>query len=730
MTSGTLIDPDATAEPQAEAPRRRGRIAVPLLLQYWAVVLRWKWLILAIMAASVAAAVIVTLLMTPQYTAKSRIEISRELKKVANVSGVDSEEVGRDIEFYQTQYSLLSARTLAERVARDLELDRNDRLANALGTKPVSVPGDTKESEQLRNRLRERNSASLLLANVRIQPIARSSLVDIAFTSSDPRLSAEIVNSWAKEFIAASIARRYSSTADARRFLEARLEELRARLQQSESALVGYATQTGIVPLARRETQEGRTTTERTLVSDDLESLNRELAQATAARVAAEAKRRAAANTGGAAEAQANASLIGLRQRRAEVASEYAKVLVKYDPQHPDAQALKQQVDALDGSIRRERVRITGGLDAEYQSAADREAQLRQQVANLSGRLNDQQRASIQYNIYQRDVDTNRQLYEGLLARYKEIGVAGVDANNIAIVDPAILPTGPSSPRPLINLAIGLLVGLGLCGLTVFGLEQVDEGLRIPPDVERLLGLPLLGSVPMSESDDVAQQLVDTKSALSEAYLTVRSNLAFSTDHGVPKSIAITSTRAREGKSITSMALSLVLGRTGKRVLLIDADMRSPSVHHLFGVPNEAGLSNFLAGEDDWHQFVRPTGFPGVTVMAAGPVPPSAGELLSGDRPARLIEEALRHFDHVLVDAPPMLGLADAPLIARVVEGMVFVIEAEGVSVRGIENAVERLRGSHARIYGAVLTKLRRRQAGFGYGYGYGYGYDYSYGKD
>ena len=184
----------------------------------------------------------------------------------------------------------------------------------------------------------------------------------------------------------------------------------------------------------------------------------------------------------------------------------------------------------------------------------------------------------------------------------------------------------------------------------------------------------------------------------------------------------VTSTRPSEGKTTSSYALALVLARVGKKVALIDADMRSPSTHKIFGMDNVAGLSNFLAGNDDWQKLLRPTGVSNLTVMTAGPTPPSAAELLSSDRLIQLIRSLAERFDHVIVDSPPILGLADAPLISRAVEGCIAVVESRGVAVRGVRLALDRLRSVRAHIFGVILTKLDSRQAGYGYGYGYSYG--------
>jgi capsular exopolysaccharide synthesis family protein len=253
--------------------------------------------------------------------------------------------------------------------------------------------------------------------------------------------------------------------------------------------------------------------------------------------------------------------------------------------------------------------------------------------------------------------------------------------------------------------------------------EQIDEAVREPSDVEALLHLPVLGVIPKVKVDEPILELDDPKSPLLEAYISARTSLGFSTDHGTPKSLAVSSTRATEGKSTTAYALALTLARGQNRVLLIDADLRSPSVHGLLNIGNESGLSNFLSGSDDLESLILPTRFPHLSVMVAGPAPPNAAELLSGDRLALLLERLKAQFDHIVLDAPPVLGLADAPLIGSQVEGLIFAVEAHGTGSGLIKIAIKRLQGARTKILGVILTKFESKRASYGYGYDYGYGY-------
>ena len=699
----------------------------PLLLQYWLIVVRRRWLVLGIMVAAMVAAVVVTLLVTPQYTAQARLEISREQQRITNVEGLQPESAGRDLEFYQTQYSLLESETLAQRVARELNLSQSAefREAHKLETDSLLDTGRVQQAGLPTSQDQERVIVEALLRHVDIKPIRGSALVDVAYTSGSPVLSAQIANAWTKQFIAASSDRRMASTVDARSFLEGRLADLRARLERSERDLVNYTTGKGIVTLGTTESTEGRRLATRTLVGENLETLSSALNEATADRIKAQSEL-AALQGGGINQASlANDAINSLRSRRAEVAAEYSRLLVQFEPEYPAARAVKDQLDTLDRSIAAEESRVVSNVRAKYREAADREGQLRATVDGLKGRLAQQDRDSIQMNIYQREADTNRQLYDALLQRYKEIGVAGVGASNVTIVDPATPPKRPSEPSMLVNLVLGLALGALAAGIAVIIVEQIDEGFREPGDIATQLGIPLLGAVLEEDHNVELAEMLDPKTNLSESYLAIRTSLGFVTDHGVPRSIMTTSTREAEGKTTTNAAMAIALARQGRKVILIDADMRSPSIHEVFGIPAGPGLSNYLSGDEHLDTLIHETTQPYLAVMQAGPVPPSAAELLSTDRMERLIKLLGERFDHVVIDSPPVLGLADAPLLARMVEGCILVVESRGVSVRRVMGALERLQTARANILGGVLTKLRHDSSAYGYGYGYGYGYDY-----
>ena len=698
----------------------------PILEQYWHAVLRRKIAIAAILAVCVALGIIITLLMTPYFTSTSRIEISREQDNVTNVKGVASPDgVGQNLEFYQTQYSLLESRSLAERVVRARNLASKDEFFAIFGVDPndlgiLSEAPKAQSAAQRNERLKL--AVDLLQQHVSVSPIRGSSLVDINFESPSPGLSAEIANAWIEQFIASNLDRRFNSTADARKFLEEQLAELKQKLEDSERSLSGYADNKEIITLSSEQTADGKTVSQKTLASANLEALNVELAQAIADRIVAESEAR---QRSGNKNALANGTLNSLREERAKAQAEYAKLMVQFEPEYPAAKAIESQISALNRSISAEEARSRTGTSARYSEAVEREQKLRVQVNRLKRQFSGERRDSIQYNIFQREVDTNRQLYDGLLQRYKEIGVAGVGSNNISVVDRAQPAERPSSPKLLLNVALAMLAGLGLAAAYVFVMEQIDQTVKDPADLKSKLGIAPLGSIPDFEKEDILLSLTDKKSVAWEAYLSIRTSLAFLTDHGVPRSILLTSTRPNEGKSTSSFALAAVLASTGKRILLIDGDMRNPSLHKMLGIVNSAGLSNNLSGSDDLAQLVREKTTFGFDAMTAGPIPPNAAELLSSTRMRELVTKLGESYDTVIIDAPPVLGLADIPLLADSVEGVIFTIEAGGVKMRGIQSAIQRVRSSHAHIFGGIVTKVQPQHSG----YGYGYSYQYSYGN-
>lgn len=689
--------------------------------QYLRIAMRRRNYILGSIAACVLIGIIITFLMTPMYRASTTLEIARESNRIVNIQGVQQEASEGDQEFYQTQYGLLKSRALAERVAVQTGIVDDPAFFEMFSVEfPNAILGSNGQYTPAGRQERQRAAGAILLKHLKVVPARASRLIEITFSSPDAAMSAKVMNAWSSNFIALSLERRYDATSYARRFLEERLSQLRDRLEASERSLVAFASREKILEVPN----EGGTGS-RPLVAQDLSDLNAELGRATVARVEAQAQYNEATRANGAVtEALTNGAINGLRQRRAELAADYQKMMVQFEPEYPAAKAIAVQLGTIDKAIAREEQRVSSSFGTALRAAVDREQNLRRRVEMLKEGVLNLRRRSIQYNIYQRDVDTNRSLYDGLLSRYKEIGVAsGIGVNNISVVDPADIPQTPASPRLLLNLLLSIIAGAILGVAIAYVLEQSDETITDPEEAERLLGMPLLGVIPKLTDGRPVDLLRDPKSELVDAYLAVTTSLAFSTEVGVPPTIAVTSTRAAEGKSTTALSLAVLLARAQKRVLLIDADMRSPSVHRLLDLPNKSGLSNYLAGDKAGLDAITQVEMFSMDVLTTGPSPPNAAELLSGKRFEALLALLSERYDHIIIDSPPVVGLADAPLIASQSHSVVFAVESHGIRFTMVRIALNRLVAAHAQTLGVVLTKFESKKAQYGQNYDYGYSY-------
>lgn len=692
------------------------KTGIPVIEQLLMAVLNHRNLVIGIVVACLTLGLLATLLATPQYTSSARIEILPDSPVATSVEGDRENAQINEISFYNTQYSLLQSRSLAERVVRAGNLTADKSFTSAFKLDNPEAGMTSGERRNLSNQ-----AADILLEQLAVTPVRTSSLVDVKFSTPSPYLSAKLADLWVTQFVRATIDRRFAATTDARQYLETRLTSLRQNLETSERALINYAMDKGIVTISSETDVNGKTKTQ-TLVGSDIAEISKALAEARQLRIAAAAEL-TNTQTG---SAQNNVIAMGnLRQKRAEDAAELARLRSLFGEDYPSVISLRAQVENLDRSIAGEKTRSSQSNREAYNASVKREHDLQAELDRLTGQYNKQQRESVQMAILQREVDSNRQLYDGLLQRYKEIGVAGVGTNNISVVDRAKPPEKPSSPVLIFNLLLSLLAGILFSSGLVFLLEKLDSSVRDPQDVAPRFGLPLLGVIPELVGQEVADAILDKKSAVYEAYLSLMTNLAFLTEHGAPRSIMLTSSRPQEGKSNSSLSLATVLAATGKSVILVDADVRNPSLNRYLDIENSIGLSHFLSGDDNLDGMIHPLPKFGFSIITAGKMPPNAAELLGSDRLAALIKLLLARYDHVLIDSPPLLGLADAPLIARRVEGVLFTIEANGTKNRVIAAALGRLRMSGAKLFGALVTKVGAKNQIYGYGYGYGYGYEY-----
>lgn len=676
-------------------------------LGYWHALRERRWVVLGVLAAVVAGALALTLLTTPVYRAMATIKIERDTIKVINSEALTPADSAFDRDFYQTQYELLRSRSLAQRVIRDLSLVDHPHFSGV-------VAGGGKGPEAARER--EKSLVGPLLGSLAIEPMRNSRLVRINFDSTDPELAARIANAYAEAFITSNIEGRFEASSYARKYLEDRLAELKGRLEDTEKELVAFAGEEQIIALG-----EGQPP----LAAQNLSELNESLARAQDERITAEADARQGRVGSGLGLPQVvdNPLIQGLRQSRAILAGEYQEKLRLYKPDYPEMQQLQGQIAEIDRQIASEVANIRTSLDLRYRSAAVRESLLRQRMDALKGDVLDLERRSIQYNILKRDAATSKQMYDALLQRYKEIGVAGgLGANNISVVDRAEVPGGPYKPNLTRNLALALILGLMLGIAAALGLHLMDRRIHTAKLLERLTGLPALGVVPLLEPGMTpALASADLRSPFSEAYRSVRTALQFSTPHGLPHTLLVTSAGPGEGKTTTAAELARNIAQLGRKVVLVDADLRNPSLHKIFSRPNGVGLSNLLAGATGVAEAFQPTDEPNLTVITSGPLPPNPPELLGGDGLVTLLQALGQAFDVVLLDGPPVLGLADAPLLASRAEATLLVVAAEMTRKDAIVSALQRIAATRGHVIGTLLIRYQMRGAA-GYGYGnYGY---------
>jgi len=715
---------DLSDAPRDQAP---GLMAFDFdVAEYWRLVVKHRLIIAGAFIAALLLATALTLLTRPIYSANATLQIDRESARVLNnVDDVQPREsLAYGEEFFQTQYGLLRSRSLAERVVDSLGLASSNAFIEQMGATPPGAEGRT-AAELLQ--ARRETAIALVMGNLHVSPVRGSRLVNVGFDSPSPALAARVTNAYAENFIQANLDRRFESSSFAREFLEEQIVQTKSKLEEAEKALVAYATNQGIINLTEQaEDGSGQT---QSLAGANLGALNAALGRARTERVAAEQRWRQARSAPlmTLPEVLQNPAIQRLTEQRAQFDAQAQNLAQVQLDEYPELRRLRAQIAELDRQIAEISRGILNSIQGQYVVAANNERELQAQVDALKGEVLDLRDRNVQYNILAREVDTSRAFYDALLERYKEVGVTGaVATNNISIVDRAQVPTAPSKPNLIINLLIAAILGLGLGVLAAFILEALDETVATPEDAEQKLGVPVLGVIPLLERDETPMEaLADIRSSFSEAYYSLRTALQFSTPDGVPSSLLVTSSRPAEGKSTTAYATALSLARIGRRVLLIDGDLRNPSMHRIVGVDNAAGMSSLLSGAADLRQVVQATSEPNLGIVTSGPLPPNPAELWGGDRLRRLLQDVQDDFDHLVIDGPPVLGFADAPLLASAVGGTIFVLESRGTRRAQARGALRRLTLGDARLLGAVMTKFNVKSTQYG---GYDYAYDYNYG--
>ncbi|WP_295528505.1 polysaccharide biosynthesis tyrosine autokinase [Novosphingobium sp. Chol11] len=681
-----------------------------------------------VVAASLALAAVVTLLQTPAFTARTTLQINDQsaqiLGKQDDISQEQLTSASDSERFLQTQMDILGSNAIAERVAKKLRLVGSAQFYDAMGLRQPDA--DLKESE-----LKELTIEALLRGKAVLLP-RNSRIATVGFTSTVPAFSARVANTWADEYIQANLQRRYDSSAYAREFISGQLNEARAKLENSERELNAYAREAGLIRThdagdgrdQNRDSGSGNSITTASLLQ-----LNVQANQAQAARITAEQRWRSMSSGPllSSPEVLANTAIGTLLAQRSATSADLERERARHLEDYPSVVQLKAQLASIDAQVQSVARNIRASVKQAYDSAREAEEALNQQVLSLKSSSLAEQDRLVQYNLLAREADTNRTVHDGLLQRYKELNAAaGISSSNIAIIDSADSPTKPSSPNLFRNFALALLAGVTLAGVIVFLRNQLDDAVRLPEDIDAKLNMPLLGVIPLTKAVDIEAMMEDPKSAISEAYNSLRSSLLYSSANGLPKTLLIASSQPSEGKSTTSLAMAIGLARLGRKVVLLDVDLRRPVIHRIVGVSgsdNAYGMSSLLTSQGSIEDALKPTDHENLTVITAGPIPLSPTELLSSGRMKQILEELSERFDVVILDSPPVLGLADAPLMAALVEGVILVVQSDRSRRGSLKSSLRRLRGMRPNILGGVLTMFDASKNSNAYSEYYGYNY-------
>jgi capsular exopolysaccharide synthesis family protein len=702
------------------------REAVPDLLEYWRVIQKRYATVLVALLVVLMIGLFATFRGKPVYEARALIEIQKENPDVPTLQELFQIEGVSDA-YIETQNRILKSENLARRVISQLGLGKLPEFMRRSGSwqiareKPATEPvraefgissaADKTVPEEVLKNFEER---------LTVEPVKRSRLIEVTFESNDPNIAAQVVNTLTSAYIDANLEARWQAAQKASDWLSQQLLGMKAKLEKSEDELQKYGRGNGLLFL---ETEKG---TSENIVVQRLRELQQELTKAQADRYAKESlyrllEERNYAELPGVFD---NKLIQDLTARLADLQREQSRLSANFNPSYPRVKELQSQIDESKAMLEAERARAAGGIANDYKAAVSHEEMLQNAFTEQERQANDIAGKSVQYNILKREADTNKQLYVGLLEKLKETGVSSsLKATNIRVVDPAYPPKKFARPRILLDLSITLIVGMCLGIAAAFLQEHLDNTLKSSEDIERFLQIPSLGAVPAMELSANPRRLhgfqtnapmLDAEKvngtngqngrngnngsknatqlappwnrievqdgsghqhgALAEAFHGLRTSVLLSTAKRPPATLLVTSAQQGEGKTTVAANLAASLAQLGDSVLLIDADLRRPSLQKFFQVSRSTGLVNYLTGDCDWRSLVWQAAPIGVSVLFCGPVPPNPADLLSSEYMRSLIREASKEYKFVVLDSPPLLNLSDSRILATLVDGVILVV--------------------------------------------------------
>ncbi len=758
------------------------------LRSYWRLLVKHRWLITSIFFCSIVATTIIVLSMTPIYTAETTLLIERKTPQAINMNNQETAEAEApdEYDYYRTQYEILKSDGLVTQVVQEQQLDGLPlfavdqepegiigklwaRLTHVFTSPKGTIDGSSQNSAQ-GEETKPSLSPDLIETYTKmltIKPVPRTRLVKVAFSTPDPVLSARIANGHAQVYIRQGVGRRNQADEASQGFLEEKLVELRERLEKSEAALNRYSRDQGIITLndPKDDDEKGED-----LATRHLETIDSSLAEAEAERIALEAQMTLIRKKDYEVlpDVVNNPLIQTLKEQLGTLEANRAQLLSEFKESYPQIVELKAQIARTESQLRQEIERVAQSIQSSYQFAVDKERELRNTVEEQKKEVMRLKDAAVKYAILAREVDTNRQLYDNVLQRMKEVGVAAeLRDSNISVIDEAEPPLRPSSPRKLLSLLLsaigGLLGGVG----TAFFLEYLDNRLHTPEEVERYIRLPSLAVIPdfartsehqayapyapkpllnghgaaalngdgsstekglansaNGKATGTSELVLDhhTFSLFSESYKTLRAALLLSRAEAAPKTLLFTSATAGEGKTATATNTAIVFSQLGLRVLLIDADLRRARCHKMLGVQKGIGLTEFLTGRREMSQVIRQTAVENLFFLSSGVAPPNPAELMSSRKMQETLQIMREKYDCVIIDSPPVMPVSDARLLSTMVDGVVLVVNGQTTPREIVRGTRARLEQVGAKILGVVLNRVDVHRSGYGYYY-YGYGY-------
>jgi capsular exopolysaccharide synthesis family protein len=576
---------------------------------------------------------------------------------------------------------------------------------------------------------REQRATGMLVEGLTVTLVRSTNLLEVRFVDGNPKLATAIANQYLASFMDQQVDRTIETSDLARQFLLEQIADIKRKLEAAETALVNYAKQEAL-------TSAGA---DGSLITTKIAAINDALTKASQDRMEAE-RLVALIEEGKAADLPQlleSEAIQNTRQKLTELEADYAQKRQTFKPDFPEMKTLRSQINGFEAQLDKDIGVISESIRVTLNNKLQEERDLRATLFDLDRQQTAFRDKSIQYQILKRDVDSLNSQYKSLIDKQNELGVVSdLRSTNMDVVDYAVTPENPFEPSLLRNLALAGLMGLAGAALAIYVLELLNNKFDVPDQVESELRLPVLGVLPSVEAGGLDAALADPRSALSEAYRSLRTALQFATVDGEPRSILVTSSEPDEAKSTTAVKLAEEFAAIGVKVLVIDCDLRRPSLHRLVGIDNSIGLSNLLtktiAPEDVHLMFNKSATSIDVTFMGSGPMVPNPADLLASRRMGEVMAACLKLFGMVILDGPPVLGLADTLILSRHAEATILLVAAHQTPRKAAAAALKRLRSTvGAKVVGGVLSKLDTKRIEYTYSYGYMHNqYYYGYGQD